>query len=94
MNGAPLRQAVRITNPQGFHMRPKAKFAEVAARFQCAVTLTWEGRAWNGKSMWDLMLVAAPQGDELVVETDGPDAAEALLRLVELLASPGEECQN
>jgi phosphocarrier protein HPr len=92
MNGFPLRQAVRITNPQGFHMRPKAAFAELAGRFQSNVAVYWEGRAWNGKSMWDLMLVAAPQDDEVIVEVDGPDAAEALAALVAVLNDlPDEE---
>jgi phosphocarrier protein HPr len=91
MNGYPLRQAVRITNPQGFHMRPKAAFAELAGRFQSNVAVHWDGRAWNGKSMWDLMLVAAPQDAEVVVEVDGPDAAEALAALVAVLNDPPDE---
>jgi phosphocarrier protein HPr len=88
MSGFPLRQAVRITNPQGFHLRPKAAFAELASRFQSNVAVHWDGRTWNGKSMWDLMLVAAPQDDEVVVEVEGPDAAEALAALVAVLSEP------
>lgn len=83
-----LTRTVQITNPLGFHMRPKMGFARLASQFDCAVTVSWQGRSGNGKSMWDLMLVAAPQGDEVTVEVAGPDAGTALEALVELLAAP------
>jgi phosphocarrier protein len=87
MNASPLRQSVRIANPRGFHLRPMGAFAELAGRFQSAVKITWEHRTCNGKSMWDLLQMAAPQGSEFVLEVDGPDAAEALPALVAVLAA-------
>ena len=91
MSAATLRQTVRVTNPQGFHMRPKAAFAELAMKFASTVTVHWKGNAFNGKSMWDLMLVDAEQNSEVVVEADGPDAAEALAALAAVLGAPGTE---
>ncbi len=85
MNGQTLQHTVTLTNPLGFHMRPKEKFLKLASRFQSKVTLLWEGQAFNGKGMWDLMLVAAPKGSELTIEVDGPDAPAALDALVDLL---------
>jgi phosphotransferase system HPr (HPr) family protein len=76
---------VNIVNPQGFHMRPKAAFAESAGRFQSEVTILWEGRMINGKSMWDLMLVAALPGNEIRIDALGPDAEEAVTALAELI---------
>lgn len=78
---------VSIVNPQGFHMRPKAAFAESAGRFQSEVTILWEGRMVNGKSMWDLMLVAALPGNEIQIEAIGPDAEEAVAALAELIVT-------
>jgi len=75
-----------VVNPQGFHMRPKAAFADLAGRFHSEVTITWEGRMVNGKSMWDLMLVAALPGSEITIDAIGPDApvaVEELARLIE-----------
>jgi phosphocarrier protein HPr len=88
MSGNPLRQTVLITNPSGFHLRPMAAFAELASRFPCTVTVTRDDRRVNGKSTLDLMLLAAPPGSELIVETDGPEASEALEALVALLQAP------
>jgi phosphocarrier protein HPr len=91
MSGSTLRRSVRITNPQGFHMRPKAAFAQLAMRFASDVAVLWDGQRFNGKSMMDLMLVGAEQNQEVVVEAEGPDAAEAVAALADVLASPGPE---
>jgi phosphotransferase system HPr (HPr) family protein len=86
MNGNSLRQTVRVTNPNGFHMRPATAFVELARRFQCAVTVSRDGRTVDGKSIFELMgNMLTPQGGELLVETSGPDAREALAALVELI---------
>jgi phosphotransferase system HPr (HPr) family protein len=91
MNGAPLQQKVVISNPQGFHMRPMAAFAQLAARFESSVKVSREGQSVNGKSILDLMLLAAAQGTELTLEVAGPDAEAALDALVNLLKTPAED---
>ncbi len=86
MSGATVRQTVRVTNPNGFHMRPATAFVELARRFQSAVTVSRDGRSVDGKSIFELMgNMLTPQGGELEVETSGPDAGEALAALVELI---------
>ncbi len=91
MNGASLQQKVVITNPQGFHMRPMAAFAQLAAHFQSSVKVSREGQTVNGKSILDLMLLAAAQGTELTLEVAGDDAQDTLDALVALLKEPPEE---
>lgn len=91
MNGEPLVQKLVITNPQGFHMRPMAAFAQLAARFESSVKVSREGQSVNGKSILDLMLLAAAQGSELTLEVAGADAQAALDALVNLLKSPSDE---
>jgi phosphocarrier protein HPr len=91
MNGEPLVQKVVINNPQGFHMRPMAAFAQLASRFESSVKVSREGQSVNGKSILDLMLLAAAQGTELTLEVAGPDAQAALNALVNVLKTPPEE---
>jgi phosphocarrier protein HPr len=86
MNAAPLQRKVLIVNPQGLHMRPSAAFVELAGRFQSNVTVRYEDKMVNGKSLWDLLLLAAMPGGELTLEADGPDAQQALEELSALLA--------
>ncbi|HZT83264.1 MAG TPA: HPr family phosphocarrier protein [Gemmataceae bacterium] len=91
MNGDVLRQKVLVTNPQGFHLRPIAAFAELAQRFRSRVTVAKNGRVVDGKSALELMLLAALQGEELVIEASGPDAEQAVDALTELLNRPPED---
>jgi phosphocarrier protein HPr len=88
MSQDPLRRRVILANPNGLHMRPSAAFVELASRFQSNVTVTREGNTVNGKSLWDLLLLAAEHGTELELEADGPDAPEALEALAKLLSTP------
>src|SRR4051812_29443128 len=84
MSGDTHSHTVRITSPNGLHMRPATAFAELARLFQSAIHVTREDTRVNGKSPLDMMLLAAPEGSELVIEAHGPDAHDALQRLVEL----------
>ena len=92
MQGDTCQHKVRITNPQGFHLRPAKNFVELARRFASGVTVSRDGRKVDGKSMFEMMQMLTPQGEELLVEASGPDAHEALRALVELIeASASEE---
>jgi phosphotransferase system HPr (HPr) family protein len=86
MNGSTFQQSVRVTNPNGFHMRPMKEFVELARRYQSAVTVSRDGRTVDGKSIFELLgSMLTPQGGELLVEASGPDAREALAALVDLI---------
>jgi phosphocarrier protein len=86
MNGESLHHKLVISNPDGLHLRPISAFAELAKGFASRVTVHKDGKAYDGKSPLDMMLLAAAQGTELDLEVAGPDAAEALRRLLDLLA--------
>jgi phosphocarrier protein HPr len=91
MNGQTIRRSVIVNDPMGLHMRPLTAFAQRALQYQCDVTVAKEDHRVNGKSPLELMLLAAPQGTELVLELSGDDAEEAADVLAELLAAPGTE---
>jgi len=91
MNGECLQRKVTITNPQGFHMRPQAAFAKLASCSPCSVRVRKDEKQVNGKSLLELMLLAAEQGAELIVEVVGPDARQTLDALVAILAAPEPE---
>jgi phosphotransferase system HPr (HPr) family protein len=85
------RRTVLVANPQGLHMRPSAAFAQLAGQFQSEVVVIYDGKTANGKSIWDLMGLAAMPGAELTLEVAGPDAEKALDALAALVATvPGE----
>jgi phosphocarrier protein len=81
----PARREVDITNTLGLHLRAACGFVRLAQQFQADVWVVWEGRRVNGKSILDLTTLAAECGSRLELETDGPDAVEALTALTDLI---------
>ena len=91
MNVQTVRRKVTVMDPMGLHMRPLTAFAQRALQFKCEVVVAKGNTRVNGKSPLELMLLAAPQGAELVLEASGEDAEAAMAVLADLLQSPGHE---
>ncbi len=86
MSGESLKCLVVIRNPQGLHIRPIAAFVQEANRHPCEVALGRpDGERVNGKSPISLMMLAAEEGTQLLLEVSGPNAAAALEVLAEIL---------
>ena len=76
-----------VANRLGHHARPSAKLTQLATQYRCEVWLEREGRRVNAKSIMGVMMLAASQGTQLTIETEGEDAEVALKAIVELIAS-------
>ena len=77
---------VKIENRLGLHARPAMAFVDTANGFQCDVVVKKGSQEVDGKSIMQMMMLAATQGTELIVEANGEDAEtaiEALKTLVE-----------
>ena len=85
---APIMQIrqVELTNGRGLHARACAKVVALASHFRCNVCLVWNGRRASARSMVAVMLLAAGVGATIRLETQGPDEAEAMTAMVELIA--------
>ena len=59
-----------------------------ASAYQSTINLHKADLRVNGKSILELMLLAAEQGTELVIEVDGADALAAIEALAELIEAP------
>jgi phosphocarrier protein HPr len=77
---------VEIINRLGLHARAAAKFVQTAGRYECEVLVARDGAPVNGKSIMAVMMLAASQGVELDITTEGPEEDDALAALVELVA--------
>jgi phosphotransferase system HPr (HPr) family protein len=92
---APIaRRQVEIRNALGLHLRPAEKFVGLAGQFQSEIRVTHQGRECNGKSMLDLMTLAALPGARLDLVAIGPDAEVALEALVQLVDAHFHEDDN
>src|SRR5260363_267145 len=81
-----LQQEAMIVNKLGLHARAAAKLTQLAARYQCGVWLTRNGRRVNAKSIMGVMLLAAGMGSIPQIQTDGADEAEAMQAILALIA--------
>jgi phosphocarrier protein HPr len=76
---------VRIVNPQGLHARPADKFVRLANRFVAKVAVIKDEQRANGKSILEILMLAAEYGSQLTIEASGGDADEAVDALALLL---------
>ena len=79
------QREVEIVNKLGLHARASAKLTQLAAKYQCEVSLARNGRKVNAKSIMGVMMLAAGKGSTVTLETDGPDEAEAMDAIVALI---------
>lgn len=87
------QRVLPIVNRLGLHARAAAKFVRLASEYQADVVVTRNERTVNGKSIMGVMMLAAAQGTEIEIRTEGaPDAEAALEALSALVANRfGEE---
>ncbi len=75
-----------VSDPVGFHLRAAGRIVKLTKRFAAEVTIRYNGRAANAKSIMGLASLAAECGSRVDIEADGPDEGEALDALVQLIA--------
>ena len=86
-----LQREVEIVNRLGLHARASAKLTQVAGQFESDIWVSRNGRRVNAKSIMGVMMLAAAQGSTIVLETDGPDEADAMQAVSKLIASRFDE---
>ncbi len=88
---AVVEQKIVITNRLGLHARPAAEFVKLATKFQSEVSLQKDGAWVNGKSIMDVMTLAAEFGSALTIRAEGDDAQAAVKTLATSLTRTVEE---
>ena len=79
------QREVEIINKLGLHARASAKLTQLAAKYQCDVQMSRNGRKVNAKSIMGVMMLAAGKGSKVLVEVDGPDESVAMDAIVALI---------
>jgi phosphocarrier protein HPr len=93
---AALSAAKRVTivNKRGLHARAAAKFAKLAATFQCDITVERNDLHSAGRNILDLLMLAASQGKDIEIICHGPDADNALQALCDLVERGFDETDD
>ncbi len=66
-------------------MRPAMQFVDIANRFKSKISVSNGETMVNGKSIMEISMLAATCGSKLKLTIEGPDAAEAMRALQELV---------
>jgi phosphocarrier protein HPr len=75
----------KVSDPVGFHLRAAGRIVKLTKCFHSEVTIRFDGRAANAKSIMGLASLAAEFGSLVEVEVDGPDEQQALTSVVHLI---------
>jgi phosphocarrier protein HPr len=84
-----------VSNSLGLHARPAMQFVDLANQFVSKVTVFKGGdepAEADGKSVMQMIILAATEGTPIRIQADGDDAEQAVIKLAELFESKfGEE---
>lgn len=82
---------VVISNKLGLHARPAMCFVDAASVFTSSVTVLRGSQNVDGKSIMQMMMLAATKGTELEIVAEGEDAPKAIAALKKLVESGFDE---
>ena len=83
-----VQREITVTNPTGFHARPAALLVAQAAKSKSKVTILFNDKTINAKSMLNVLGGGIRKGSQIVVRVEGEDeqpTLEALCQLIETL---------
>jgi phosphocarrier protein HPr len=84
---------VTIMNKRGLHARASAMFVKTAELFDAEVFVTKDNQRVNGSSIMGLLMLSANPGSTILIETEGPEAEEALEALTNLVEARFNESE-
>lgn len=82
-----VSETFTIINKQGLHMRPASTFVQSMNKFESDVTIFYNGKEFDGKSIIQVMMSCIQRGAEIRLQCSGPDEAEMLQAAGELIRS-------
>ncbi|VVT25482.1 PTS galactitol transporter subunit IIC [Sphingomonas aurantiaca] len=85
VEGDTVRRTIVVPLVHGIHARPAARIGEIARKFVSEVKITKDEREGNVRSPVALMALGVKLGDEITIAATGPDAADALAAIGDLI---------
>ena len=82
-----MKKSVVVKMQQDFEERPIANLVQVANRYESKIYLEHGDSRVNAKSIMGMMSLALLNGEEILVDAEGADEAEAVAAIEEFLVS-------
>ena len=76
-----------VSNKLGLHARPAMQFVDLANSFKSEIKVTKFGEEpgeADGKSVMQMIILAATEGTKMRIDAEGEDADEAVQKLAQL----------
>ena len=77
--------STKIINKLGLHARASAKLTQVANQFKSDIWIEKNNKKVNAKSIMGVMMLAASQGSDITITTEGSDEQDALNSIITLI---------
>ncbi|SDC27554.1 phosphocarrier protein [Pelagirhabdus alkalitolerans] len=82
-------KTVTITDSTGVHARPATVLVNKAGNFASDVTVEYNGKSVNLKSIMGVMSLGIPKDAEIKIVAEGSDEAEAIDAIYEVIKQEG-----
>ena len=79
-----IKKEIILKNKLGLHARPSSMLAKTAMGFEAEFLIKKDDEEVNGKSVINLMMLAAPMGTTFSLTTNGTDEKELMESIIEL----------
>ncbi|WP_096189628.1 phosphocarrier protein HPr [Evansella halocellulosilytica] len=74
-----------ITAETGIHARPATQLVNKAGQYESEITLEYNGKSVNLKSIMGVMSLGVGKGADVTVKAEGPDENDALQGIEEVM---------
>ncbi len=78
---------LKVTNAEGFHMRPATAFANAMGKYKSDVKIQFNNMEVNAKSVMNLIAACIKFGAEIRIVCDGEDEEAALSEAAGMIES-------
>ena len=79
------RRETRIVNRLGLHARAAAQLVRMANEYNSDISLIKSNQQANAKTIMEVLMLGAAQGEDLTVEAIGDDEEHAVEAIVQLI---------
>ncbi|QCI17483.1 HPr family phosphocarrier protein [Buchnera aphidicola (Acyrthosiphon lactucae)] len=76
-----FQKKVTITAPHGLHTRPAAQFVKEAKKFISEISITYNGKSVNAKSLFKIQTLGLIRGSLITLTAQGEDEKKAIEHL-------------
>lgn len=84
-----VNKTFTIIEQSGIHARPATMIVQAASKFDAEISLGYNGKTVNLKSIMGVMSLGLPHGAVIEISAEGNDEQEALAFLQETLKKEG-----